>query len=88
MAASMRQLEQTLQAVDELRSCDLCIAVGTSALVQPAASLPLMAKEADALLVEINPDATPLSPHADITVRQPASAALARIAAALDGMQG
>jgi NAD-dependent deacetylase len=72
-----------LQAVDELRGCDLCIAVGTSAMVQPAASLPLVAKEAGALLVEINPDATPLSPHADITVRQPASKALARIAAAL-----
>jgi len=68
-----------LQAVGELQNCTACIAVGTSALVQPAASLPLVAKEAGALLVEINPETTPLSPHADYAVQATAGQALGRL---------
>jgi NAD-dependent deacetylase len=70
------------RAIGELQNCSLCLAVGTSALVQPAASLPLMAKEAGALLVEVNPDPTPLSRHADVVLRLPASTALAYMLAA------
>ena len=51
-----------LEAVDAaLRSCDLLIAIGTSAVVYPAAQLPLIAKQAGATLIEINPEETPLS---------------------------
>lgn len=71
------------RAVKELKNCALCIAVGTSALVQPAASLPLIARDAGAYLVEINPDATPLSVHADLCMRLQASEGLGEIAAAL-----
>jgi NAD-dependent deacetylase len=71
------------QAVAELQNCTLCLAVGTSALVQPAASLPLMAKEAGAFLVEINPDPTPLSRHADLCLRATAGEALPRLLAAM-----
>ncbi len=39
--------------------------IGTSALVQPAASLPVMAKNRGAYLVEINVEPTVLSSHAD-----------------------
>jgi NAD-dependent deacetylase len=52
----------------------LMVVVGTSALVQPAASLPLLAKQNGALLIEINPDETPLSAYADKTLRGPAAA--------------
>lgn len=52
----------------------LMVVVGTSALVQPAASLPLLAKQNGAMLVEINPDDTPLSAYADATLRGPAGA--------------
>lgn len=53
---------QVLAAVDAaLRECDLLIAIGTSAVVYPAAQLPLIAKRAGATLVEINPEETPLS---------------------------
>jgi NAD-dependent deacetylase len=44
------------------------LVVGTSSLVYPAASLPLVAKRAGALVVEINPENTPLSPVADLTI--------------------
>ncbi len=51
---------------------DLFLVVGTSALVQPAASLPLAAKRCGARLVEINPDRTPITPQADIHLSGPA----------------
>jgi len=52
------------------RACaaDLFLVVGTSALVQPAASLPLLARERGARLVEINQQKTPLTAHADIAL--------------------
>jgi NAD-dependent deacetylase len=60
-------------------ACDLMLVVGTSALVQPAASLPLIAKQNGAALVEINPQPTPLSDHADLTLRQLAAQALPQL---------
>ena len=41
--------------------CDVMMVVGTSATVQPAADLPLMAKRAGAVIIEVNPDSTPLT---------------------------
>jgi NAD-dependent deacetylase len=59
--------EEALRAAFEAsRSCDLMLVVGTSAVVQPAASMPLVAKQAGAAVVEINPDATPVTPFVDI----------------------
>lgn len=71
---------------DALRECyvqaaraDLFLVVGTSAVVYPAADFPIMAKQHGALLIEINPDETPLTPIADIVVRAPAGTALPAI---------
>ncbi len=41
--------------------CDILLVVGTSATVQPAAELPLIAKRADAAIIEVNPERTPLT---------------------------
>ena len=49
----------------EAEQADVFFSVGTSALVHPAASLPMVAKRRGATLVEINPDETPLSALAD-----------------------
>jgi NAD-dependent deacetylase len=49
--------------------CNVMLVVGTSANVQPAASLPLSAAEAGAKIIEINPDRTPLSGQADFSIR-------------------
>jgi len=51
-------LEQALQAAD---SCDVFLVVGTSAAVQPAASLPRVAREHGAFVVEVNLESTPLT---------------------------
>jgi NAD-dependent deacetylase len=56
--------------------CDFCFSIGTTSLVQPAASLPLVALERGAALVEINPAETPLSPHANLSIRGKASEVL------------
>ncbi len=48
-------------AVEAATSCDLFFCIGTSSLVQPAASLPYYALQAGAVVVEINPNETPLS---------------------------
>lgn len=45
--------------------CNIMFAVGTSAVVYPAARIPLMAKRLGAYLVEINLEETELSPLAD-----------------------
>lgn len=48
---------------------DIFFSVGTSALVHPAASLPVIAKRRGATLVEINPEETPLTEFADFSFR-------------------
>ena len=56
--------------------CRLMLVVGTSAVVQPAASLPLVALRSGARLIEINPAETPLSSHAHDVLRGPAAEVL------------
>ena len=69
--------EDVLQAAFAVSAaCDVMLAVGTSAVVQPAATLPLMAKQNGAVLVEINPQPTPLTGYADLSLRQSAAQAL------------
>lgn len=46
-------------------SADVFFSVGTSAVVYPAASLPYIAKRNGALIVEVNPETTPLTDIAD-----------------------
>jgi NAD-dependent deacetylase len=60
------------RAWEEAGRCDLMLVVGTSALVQPAASLPLVSLRAGATLVEINPQETPLTHVVDFSLRGPA----------------
>jgi NAD-dependent deacetylase len=55
-------------AVQATQTCDLFLAIGTSALVYPAASLPLLALENGATTVEINPQTTPLTRHMDFVL--------------------
>jgi NAD-dependent deacetylase len=56
------------EAAEASRRCDLFLCVGTSAVVYPAASLPLMALENGAYVVEINPEYTELSSRTQETL--------------------
>lgn len=62
---------------------DVFLAVGTSSVVFPAASLMPAARERGALTVEVNPEATPASSTADLVLRTPAERALVDIDRAL-----
>jgi len=55
---------------------DIFISVGTSGVVEPAASLPFAALEHGAIVVEINPEATPLTPLAAHVLTGPSGAVL------------
>jgi NAD-dependent deacetylase len=75
--------ERLDRAVRAAQACDVLLAVGTSALVYPAAGLPSVASRAGALVVEINIDDTPLTPLADVVLRGPAAEVLPAIEARL-----
>jgi NAD-dependent deacetylase len=66
-------LEAALAAAQR---CRLMLVIGTSALVQPAAGLPLLALQHGAHVVEINPEPTPLSSVVDEVIREPAAVGL------------
>lgn len=53
-------------------TCRTLLVIGTSALVEPAASIPVIAKRNGAYLIEINVTETPLTPLADEVLRGPA----------------
>ena len=67
------------QAAQASAAADLFMVIGTSALVQPAASLPWIAKQNGARLVEINPFPTPLSDYADQVIRGKAAETLGKL---------
>lgn len=60
-------------AFEAARACDLIFSIGTSALVHPAARIPVVAKEAGATVVQVNPNATALDAIADYNLRGAAS---------------
>ena len=57
-------------------SCDLFLVLGSSLVVQPAASFPLLAQRRGARLVIINRDPTPLDDAADLVLHAPIGATL------------
>ena len=56
--------------------CDVMLVVGTSGLVHPAASLPRIARDAGAMVVEVNPEPSDLSSLATVVCRGPAGVVL------------
>jgi NAD-dependent deacetylase len=63
-------------AVAAAQSCDVFLAIGTSGIVHPAASLPIEARQAGAIIVEINPERTALSPYMNHVLTGPAGVVL------------
>lgn len=62
-------LQKASQAAD---SADVFLSIGTSAVVHPAARLPLQARDAGAFVAEINPESTPVTSIADAVLQGPA----------------
>jgi len=65
--------------------CDVMLVVGTSAVVQPAASMPVIAKESGAVVIEINPEPTDLTGRvSDYLIPGKAADVMNRIVAGLE----
>jgi NAD-dependent deacetylase len=61
------------------RTCDVFMSIGTSGVVQPAASLSLESRNAGAFTVEINIEDTPTTPYFDIALRGSAAKILPQL---------
>jgi len=66
-------LERAYRAAEE---ADLFFIIGTSAVVQPAASLAGVAKDAGAMVVEINLESTPVTSMVDLSLKGPSGVIL------------
>jgi NAD-dependent deacetylase len=63
-----------------LASCDAMLVIGTSATVQPAATMPLIAKDSGAAIIEINREPTSLTSHiSDLTLLGAAGSIVPRL---------
>lgn len=71
------------EALEVAREADVFLAIGSSLVVEPAASLPRVAQEHGARLAIINREATPLDSRADVVYRASISEALEAIDACL-----
>jgi NAD-dependent deacetylase len=72
-------VQETNEAYKRSFDSDLFIVVGSSLVVQPAASMPINAKQGGAKLVIINRDPTPHDGYADVVINGPAGEAMARV---------
>jgi len=68
--------EEWRASVKAAESAEVFLSVGTSAVVYPAASLPMIAQNAGAYVVEVNPEPTPLTPRVDEFLQGPAGTIL------------
>lgn len=71
--------EKMALAFTYAQECNLCIVLGSSLVVYPAASVPAHAVERGAALMIINRDETPLDSQADVVIHESVSSALGQM---------
>ncbi|NIM25139.1 MAG: NAD-dependent protein deacylase [Nitrososphaeria archaeon] len=64
------------EAIIHANNCDVMIIAGTSLVVSPANTLPIYAKQNNAILIEVNPDETIMSSDMDFSLRSTSATAL------------
>ncbi len=64
------------KAISHATYCDVMIIAGTSLVVSPANTLPIYAKQNNALLIEINPEDTMMSADMDLSLKTTSANAL------------
>ncbi|MBW1781795.1 MAG: Sir2 family NAD-dependent protein deacetylase [Deltaproteobacteria bacterium] len=75
-AMPQEEMERSMIAAAQ---CDLCMVLGSSLVVYPAASIPIHAVQSSARLMIINRDPTPQDGEADLVIRMSVSDALNRM---------
>ena len=76
----LAELEAAVLAV---RTCDVFFSIGTSGVVQPAASLASAARSNGAMVVEINAETTPVTQQADFSIQGKSGLVLPALIAAV-----
>jgi NAD-dependent deacetylase len=71
--------DKMAKAFTHADECDLCIVLGSSLVVYPAASVPSHAVQSGAKLIIINRDTTPLDAEADLVIHGSVTRALGEI---------
>lgn len=77
-------LEALQSALSLSRSAEVFLAIGTSGIVQPAASLPRIAAASGAWVLEVNPEDTPLTAEVNAALRGPAGVILPALDEAIE----
>ena len=72
-------------ATEATLKADLYISIGSSLVVEPAASFPVLAKQSGASLVIVNAQPTPLDDIADIVIREPIGETMRKLLRQLPG---
>ena len=72
-------------AREAAQECEVFFSIGTSSLVEPAASLSFLAQQAGKCVIEINPNSTPLTLHASYVLNGPAGEVLPALVKAVWG---
>jgi NAD-dependent deacetylase len=80
--------EELEAAVTAARSCEVFFSIGTSGVVQPAASLAFAAHNGGAVVVEINAEPTPLTPKTDFAFQGKSGEILPRLVEMIWGLRG
>ena len=76
------------RAVEATKDADVMVVVGTSAIVYPAAGLPDLALSCGVPVIEVNPESTPLTSAATISLRETAGHALPGLLQRLPALLG
>ena len=73
------------EAFDAAAQADVCLVVGTSAVVQPAASIATVTRSHGGEIIEVNPEPTPITPLATVSLRARAAEAVPAIVLTAEG---
>jgi NAD-dependent deacetylase len=71
--------DKMAEAIGCARQCDVCMVLGSSLVVYPAASVPIHAAEEGARLVIVNREPTPLDSQAEVVIHASLGETLTRI---------
>lgn len=71
-------------SVEAVLGADVLLVVGTSGVVYPAAGLPELALRNGIPVIEVNPQATPLTPHVTASIQAPSAEVLPGLLSRID----
>lgn len=67
------------EAIIQANSCDMMIIAGTSLVVSPANTLPIYARQNNAILIEVNPEETVMSQDMQLSLKTTSANALPKL---------